>query len=202
MAAFRYLLNSSTVRSPPSQIFKSLFTQTLRFNTTTAAPTHHKYHQQNQTYEEPNDYISSWKPPSEPKEAEAKLAQLRREYAKKVKELRKEYIYEMELQRLEKKRQDEAKKEAILQAREERKKLKAAAAEARAAERKVAEEEFRQTLMKERAQKLESWKMKEKLREEREKEKIELLRRQSSMWVDEPELEKKVLEAIVDSTTL
>lgn len=56
--------------------------------------------------------------------------------------------------------------------------------------------------MKERAEKLENWRMKEKMRLENTKEKNELLRRQSSMWVDEPELEKKILEAIVDRTPL
>lgn len=44
--------------------------------------------------------------------------------------------------------------------------------------------------------------MKEMLREEKKKEKNELLRRKSSLWIDEPELEKKMLEAIVDSKHL
>lgn len=56
--------------------------------------------------------------------------------------------------------------------------------------------------LKERAEKLENWKMKEKMREEKKKEKNELLRRQSSLWINEPELEKKILEAIVDTTPL
>ncbi|KAK9266391.1 hypothetical protein L1049_027293 [Liquidambar formosana] len=206
MASSRCLLRSSTLPSLPSQTFKTLLTQTLRFNTTTTSTStsssHHNYHQQNHAYLQPTDYIGSWKTPTNPKEAEAKLAQLKRDYAKKVKQIRKEYIYEVELQRLEKQRKDEAKKEAIRQATEERKKLKAAAAEARAAERKVAEEEFRQTLLKERTEKLENWRMKENLREEKKKEKNELLCRQSSMWIDEAVLEKKILEAIVDTTPL
>jgi hypothetical protein len=41
--------------------------------------------------------------------------------------------------------------------------------------------------------------MKEKTREEKKKE---LLRRKSCLWIDEPELEKKILEAIVDATPL
>lgn len=52
--------------------------------------------------------------------------------------------------------------------------------------------------LKERAEKLENWKMKEMRREEKKKEKNELLRRQSSLWIEEPELEKKMLEAVVD----
>lgn len=44
--------------------------------------------------------------------------------------------------------------------------------------------------------------MKEKRREENKKEKNELLRRQSSVWIDQPDLEKRILEAIVDSTPL
>lgn len=61
---------------------------------------------------------------------------------------------------------------------------------------------FVQMQLKERAEKLENWKMKEKTREEKKKEKNELLRRKSSLWIDEPELEKKILEAIVDTTPL
>ncbi|RVW76105.1 hypothetical protein CK203_049141 [Vitis vinifera] len=84
--------------------------------------------------------------PADPKVAQAKLAGLRRDYAKKVKELRLQYIHEVELQREDKRRKDEAKREAARRAQAEIKASKAAAAQARAAERKVFEEEFRQTL--------------------------------------------------------
>ena len=43
--------------------------------------------------------------------------------------------------------------------------------------------------------------MKEKLREEKKKEKNELLRRQSSIWIDERQLEKELLDIIVSNTT-
>lgn len=56
--------------------------------------------------------------------------------------------------------------------------------------------------LKERAEKLENWRIKEKTREENKKEGSELLRRKSSLWIDEPELEKKILEAIVDTIPL
>lgn len=56
--------------------------------------------------------------------------------------------------------------------------------------------------LKERAEKLENWKMKEKLKKEMKKDEKELLRHKSSMWIDEQELEKKILEAIVDTTPL
>lgn len=56
--------------------------------------------------------------------------------------------------------------------------------------------------MKERAEKLEHWKKMEKTREEKKKEKNELIRRQSSMWVDEKKLEEKLLDAIVNTTPL
>ncbi|CAA2969981.1 Hypothetical predicted protein [Olea europaea subsp. europaea] len=52
-------------------------------------------------------------------------------------------------------------------------------------------------IMKERAKKLEYWRM----RQMKIEEKKELLHRQSSVWVDELELEKKTLEAIVGITT-
>ena len=75
-----------------------------------------------------NSFFGSWESPKDPKEAEAKLAQLRRDYAKQVKEVCKEYIWEMELMRLEKQSKDEAKKEAIRATNEKWKKLKAEAA--------------------------------------------------------------------------
>ncbi|KAL3634396.1 hypothetical protein CASFOL_021450 [Castilleja foliolosa] len=150
----------------------------------------------------PTDYINSWKPPRNPKEAAAKLAFLRRDYDRKVKEMRKTYIEEMELQRIEKLRKDEARKEALRIANEERKVAKDAKKKAEAIERQAAEEKFRQMLMKERAEKLEYWRMREKKINEKKKEKKELLHRQSSIWVEESELEKKIFEAVVDTTPL
>lgn len=191
----------SLLRSPISRTLKTFLTgQPHRPLSTTAAvgQSHHYDHQRNHEFLSPSDYLNSWKTPKDPKEAEAQLARLRREYAKKVKEVRKDYIQEMELQRLEKKRKDEAKKEALRIATEERKAAKAAAKKAQAAERELAQEEFRQTLEKERAQKLEYWRMRENAVQERKGKKNELLRRQSSMWVDEPNLEKRILEAIVN----
>ncbi|KAK6122808.1 hypothetical protein DH2020_043451 [Rehmannia glutinosa] len=201
----------------------------------------------------PTSYINSWKPSQNPKEAAAQLAFLRLDYARKVKLMRKEYINEMELQRIEKLRKDAARKEALRIANEERKAAKDAKKKAEAIERQAAEEEFRQMLplkiepmllepshlmepnlvspichsppiqeppcflrcpfsidadgntsyrTKERAEKLEYWRMREKKIEEKKKEKNELLRRQSSLWVDESELDKKVFEAVVDTTPL
>ncbi|KAI9128353.1 hypothetical protein K1719_001346 [Acacia pycnantha] len=180
----------------------SHFSVTLRSFATTAKPSHHNDHKRNHKFLEPNSFIGSWEAPKDPKEAEARLAQLRRDYAKQVKEVRKAYIQEMELMRLEKQRKDDARREAIRVANEERKKLKAEVAKVKAEERKIAQEEFRQTLLKERADKLETWSRMMRKHEEKKKEKKELLHKQSSMWIDESELEKKVLEAIVDRKLL
>ncbi|XLR19661.1 hypothetical protein S83_047573, partial [Arachis hypogaea] len=103
--------------------------------------------------------------------------------------------------------------EALIVANEERKKLKAEAVQIKAQERKNAQQEFRETLMrfsfsssplyefccahqmfdglllKERAEKLENWRMKVQNHGEMMVEKKELLRRQSSMWIDEANLE-------------
>ncbi|XP_050212288.1 beta-mannosyltransferase 1 isoform X2 [Mercurialis annua] len=151
---------------------------TRRLLSTTAEISHHNTHQETHKYLESNKFIGSWETPRNPKEAEAKLAMLRREYAKQVKEVRKEYIKEMELMRIEKERKDEAKKEALRIANEERKKLKAEAAKLKAQERQIAQQEFRQLLLNERAQKLESWRMKERIGEEKKTETGNLLRRQ------------------------
>ncbi|KAM7465832.1 hypothetical protein LguiB_013394 [Lonicera macranthoides] len=228
MAVSRYLLRSPTIQTlksllPPLRSLSS---------TTTPDPDHHhNHHQQNHEYLSPNNYINSWNPPKNPREAELQLVKLRREYAKKVKEVRKEYIQEMELQRIEKQIKDEKKKEALRIANEERKAAKAAVKKAKAAERQVAEEEFRQTLkenlnftwnwvaniasttlrdkvafkgegLKERMEKLEYWRKRVKQVEEKKKEKNELIRRQSSIWIEEEKLGKKIFEAVVDGGAL
>jgi len=75
------------------------------------------------------------------------LAQLRSDYAKQVKEVRKEYIREMEAMALEKQRKDEARRESLRVANEERKKLKAQAAQLRAQERNITRKRFQETLV-------------------------------------------------------
>ncbi|KAH0670209.1 hypothetical protein KY290_025626 [Solanum tuberosum] len=200
MSLYRQLLRKTPAAQTLKPILRSI--STAADSTSTAVQSHHNDHQRNHEFRPPSDYLNSWTAPKDPKEAEAKLARLRREYAKKVKEVRKEYIQEMELQRIEKMRKDEAKKEAQRIANEERKVAKAAEKKAKAKEREAAEEEFRKTLLKERQEKLEYWRMREKNFSKKKNEKNDLLQRQSSMWIDEKELEKKTLEAIVDTVHL
>ncbi|XP_055811212.1 protein PXR1 [Solanum dulcamara] len=200
MSLYRQLLRKTPAAQTLNYFLRSVSTATD--STNASVQSHHTDHQRNHQFLPPSDYLNSWTAPKDPKEAEAKLARLRREYAKKVKEVRKEYIQEMELQRIEKMRKDEAKKEAQRIANEERKVAKAAEKKAKAKEREAAEEEFRKTLLKERQEKLEYWRMREKNFSKKKKEKNDLLRRQSSIWIDEKELEKKALEAIVDSIQL
>lgn len=64
-----------------------------------------------------------------------------------MKAVRKEYIREMELQKLEKLKMDEARRETLRIANEERKAAKAAEKKAKAKEREIAEAEFRKTLV-------------------------------------------------------
>lgn len=104
-------------------------------------------HCENHEFLSRNSFLGSWEAPRDPKEAEAKLARLRREYAKQVKEVRKEYIREMEVMKIEKERKDEARREALRVANEERKKLKAQAAQLRAQERDIERQQFRETLV-------------------------------------------------------
>ena len=56
--------------------------------------------------------------------------------------------------------------------------------------------------MKERAEKLESWRKKEKLREQKKAEQKELLRKKSSVWLSENKLEDQILDAIRNTTPL
>lgn len=55
--------------------------------------------------------------------------------------------------------------------------------------------------LKEREEKLEYWRKREKLVQEKKEKKKEDLRRQSSMWIDENKLEARILEALVDERT-
>lgn len=126
---------------------QALFRSSLRSFATSSKPSHHNNHRVNHKFLEPNSFLGSWQAPKDPKEAEAKLVHLRREYAKQVKEVRKEYIREMELMALEKQRKDEARREALRLANEERHKLKAEAAKLRAQERQIEQQQFRQTLV-------------------------------------------------------
>nr|XP_043635559.1 protein enabled homolog [Erigeron canadensis] len=183
-------------------ISKTKITHHHRSLSTVAAPSHHNDHQRNHEYLSPSSYLNSWDPPKDPKQAQWKLDMLRRDYAKKMKSVRKQYIYEMELERIEKQRKDDIKKEALRLESEQRKAAKTAEKKAKAAQRQVAQEEFRQTLLKERAEKLEYHKKREQKFMEKKKEKNELLRRQSSMWIDENELEKKISGAMIDSNYL
>lgn len=155
-------------------------------------------------FSKPSEYLGSWEPSAagDPREAWARLERLRKGYAHGVRGLRRQYAYEVQLLEAERQRKAEARVEAARIANEERKAAKAAAAQTRAAERRAFELDFRQALMKERAQKLESWREKEKLKAQKKAEDRELLRRKSSMWVAEDKLETKVLQAIMHTTPL
>ncbi|KAJ0253886.1 Stress response NST1-like protein [Hirschfeldia incana] len=174
----------------------------LTIRSFSAEATHHRSHQETHSFLEPESYIGSWEAPKDPKDAERMLARIRREYAKKVSMYRREYVHEIEMLRVEKQRKDEARLLAERAANEERRRLKAEAAKVRAEERKVFEEEFRRTLRKEREEKLEFWRMTGLKREEKKKARKKLLHEQSSLWIEPKELEKKITEALVDSTTL
>ncbi|XP_073134180.1 uncharacterized protein [Henckelia pumila] len=167
--------------------------------TTSETPSCRRNHHE---YLPASTYINSWKPLRNPQEAAAHLDFLRRDYARKVKQMRKVYIEEMELQRVEKLRMDEAKKEALRIANEERKAAKDAKKKAEAIERQAAEEEFRQMLAKERLEKLEYWKMREREVGERKREKKELVRRKSSMWIEESDLVKISMETFIETSAL
>ncbi|MCL7039081.1 hypothetical protein MKW94_005698 [Papaver nudicaule] len=85
---------------------------------------------------------------------------------------------------------------------QERIAAKSSMSKAKAAERQIFEQEFLQTIMKERAQNLKSWGLKEHVREEKKLEKVKELRKQSSVWIEETDMEKKIIEAIVGSNPL
>jgi len=99
-------------------------------------------------FSKPSGYLGSWEPAGEPREAWAQLDRLRKGYARDVRQLRREYAYEVQLMEAERQRKAEARAEAARVANEERKAAKAAAAQTRAAERRAFEEDFRQALVR------------------------------------------------------
>ncbi|WVZ54456.1 hypothetical protein U9M48_005244 [Paspalum notatum var. saurae] len=153
-------------------------------------------------FSEPSGYLGSWEPAEDPREAWARLERLRKGYARDVRQLRRQYAYEVQLMEAERQRKAEARAEAARVANEERKAAKAAAAQTRAAARRAFEEDFRQTLMKERAEKLESWRKKEKLNAQKKADEKELLRKKSSLWLSEDKLQEQILTAITNTTPL
>lgn len=56
--------------------------------------------------------------------------------------------------------------------------------------------------LKERAEKLENWRMKVKMHKEKKAEKNKSLHQQSSVWVDESELEKEITNVVIASSHL
>ncbi|WVZ88299.1 hypothetical protein U9M48_034835 [Paspalum notatum var. saurae] len=155
-------------------------------------------------FSNPSGYLGSWhrQPAGAPREAWAGLEGLRKGYARDVRQLRRQYAYEVQMMEADRQRMAQARAEAARVASEERKAIKAAAAHTRAAERRAFEEDFRQTLMKERAEKLESWRQKERLNEQKKAEGKELLRKKSSMWLAQYKLEDQILSAIRNTTPL
>ncbi len=98
-------------------------------------------------FSKPSDYLGSWEPAGDPREAWARLERLRKGYARDVRQLRRQYSYEMQLLEAERQRKAEARAEAARLANEERKATKAAAAQTRAAERRAFEDYFLQALV-------------------------------------------------------
>ena len=100
-------------------------------------------------FSKPSEYLGSWEPSAagDPREAWAQLERLRKGYARDVRDLRRQYAYEVQLLEAERQRKAEARAEAARIANEERKAAKAAAAQTRAAERRAFELDFRQALV-------------------------------------------------------
>lgn len=146
--------------------------------------------------------IGSWEPTDNPGLAKARLVKLRKSYEKEVKELRKQYFYEMEAKRLE----DQAKREAELErmkvAREERKAAKRERSQLLAVQRQKQAEEFREMLSKERARNAERQMQKAKSLEQRRAREKDLIRQKSSLWIDEKDLDRRIVEAMLDTTPL
>lgn len=147
-------------------------------------------------------FIGSWKPTDSPGVAKARLVKLRKNYEKEVKELRKQYFYEMEAKKLEDQVKREAELERMRIAREERKAAKRERSQLLATQRKQQSEEFREMLQRERANKAERRMRKEKSLEQKRGREKELIWKKSSLWIDEKDLDKRIVEAMVDTTPL
>lgn len=98
----------------------------------------------------PSTFLSTWKDPpptSDPRDALRRLEDLRKDYSRKVSACRKEYMYEMEMQRQEKIMKEQAKRDASRVAREESKAAKKETDVARLEKHNAFREELKLTLV-------------------------------------------------------
>jgi len=147
-------------------------------------------------------FMGSWKPTDNPGLAKSRLVKLRKNYEKEVKELRKQYFYEMEAKKLEDQVKREAELERMKVAREERKAAKRERSQLLATQRQQQSQEFREMLQRERAKKAEIRMRKEKSLEQKRAREKELIWKKSSLWIDEKDLDRRIVEAMVDTTPL
>ncbi|KAH7282247.1 hypothetical protein KP509_35G021400 [Ceratopteris richardii] len=123
------------------------------------------------------------------------LEQIRLQYKKKVAAVRKQYILEMAEKRAAKETQDKKQKEEIQRAKEERLRLKKERSAKRAIE--VAEENriLQEQLAKEREERRAYRRMMDRQLEEWRQMERDLIRQESGKWIDEKDLESRIVEA-------
>ncbi|CAM6035294.1 unnamed protein product [Sphagnum compactum] len=126
------------------------------------------------------------------------LALYRREYDRQIAELRKKYAAEQERKKREEMQVKKLERERIMLEKAQRLVIKKQQAEIRAREVEEEAKALRLTLEKQREQKAayRQWKEKRLVRiRAREKESI---RQQSSSWIEEKDLERRIVDALVD----
>lgn len=126
------------------------------------------------------------------------LAMMRREYEKQISELRKKYAAEEERKRKEKRQVEVVMRERIAVEKEKRLVIKKEKAQIRAVE--VAEEMkiLRTRLEEERKAKAARLQFREKRQLRLVAKEKEGVRQQSAIWIEEKDLERRILDALVD----
>ncbi|GLJ49549.1 hypothetical protein SUGI_1050920 [Cryptomeria japonica] len=149
-----------------------------------------------------SSYWGTWEPTNNPRVAQARLVKIRKDYKMQVSELRKQYYNELQAQKLEEDAMAKLRRSRVLAAKEKRNAAKKEQARLSALERLQQQAEFTQLLLKEKAEKAERQMRKLRQIEKRRDKDKELIRQKSSQWIDEKELDRRIVEAFVDTTQL
>eukprot|EP00249_Psilotum_nudum_P006754 c20027_g2_i1 orf=286-981(+) len=131
-----------------------------------------------------------------------RFAILRKSYANEVSSLRKKYFAEMEAQRKEKARLDAVRLLEIQKAKKLRLEQKKERSEIRAREVEEERQILQAELAKERAEKAEHRKAREQKLEERRQKERDIIRQSSAHWIEEDQLELRVIRAILSPVQL
>lgn len=149
-----------------------------------------------------NQPVAKARPLSRSYPSKLGLEGMRVKYEKRVSSIRKTYARQLEKKKTAKAKYDMKQREEILLAKEERLRLKKEKSAQRALEVQNEMQLLQAKLARERAERALRHKEKDKKLEERRQKEIDLIRQQSGTWIEEKDLEVRIIQALVHSIDL